>query len=42
MGEGEGGKVYKFKAKDKAEGEKWLAALEVYICYIFLVMNISF
>ena len=40
MGEGEGGgKMYKFKAKDKAEGEKWLAALEDWREYALLTAN---
>lgn len=39
MGDGEKGKVYKFKAKDKAEGEKWLAALEDWRDYALLTAN---
>jgi hypothetical protein len=41
MGEGgkEGGKIYKFKAKDKDEGEKWLAALEDWREYALLTAN---
>ena len=40
MGDKEGGgKVYKFKAKDTAEGEKWMTVLEDWREYALLTMD---